>query len=173
MARFWIGVASAEHVRIGRAGGFMQLCHGKAAPLRRLRPGDGVAYYSPSECFGARDGLQAFTAIGAVRAGEAYLADMGGGFHPYRRDVTWWSADEVPIRPLLDELVLTAGKRSWGAVFRFGFVEVGLADFAVIAKAMRAEGGGLQRDLLDHAERALLFPEVPVSPGKVEEGAWA
>lgn len=32
----WIAVASAEHVRSGRAQGFMQVCHGKAAPLRRL-----------------------------------------------------------------------------------------------------------------------------------------
>lgn len=29
----------ADHVRIGRAGGFMQVNHGKAAPLRRVRPG--------------------------------------------------------------------------------------------------------------------------------------
>ena len=28
--------------------GFMQVSHGKAAPLRRIRPGDGVAYYSPT-----------------------------------------------------------------------------------------------------------------------------
>lgn len=31
----WIAVASAEHVRSGRSQGFMQVCHGKAAPLRR------------------------------------------------------------------------------------------------------------------------------------------
>jgi hypothetical protein len=29
----WIAVASAEHVRLGQAGGFMQVSHGKAAPL--------------------------------------------------------------------------------------------------------------------------------------------
>jgi hypothetical protein len=42
--RNWLAVASAEHVRIGRAEGFMQVCHGKAAPLRRLRPDDWVIY---------------------------------------------------------------------------------------------------------------------------------
>lgn len=47
MSRNWVAVASAEHVRIGRAAGFMQVCHGKAAPLRRIKPGDRVAYYSP------------------------------------------------------------------------------------------------------------------------------
>ncbi len=35
MHRAWIAVASAAHVRIGRAGGFMQINYGKAAPLRR------------------------------------------------------------------------------------------------------------------------------------------
>ena len=31
--RYWIGVACREHVGRGVAGGFAQLCHGKAAPL--------------------------------------------------------------------------------------------------------------------------------------------
>ncbi len=35
----WIAVASAGHVRLGRSGGFTQLCHGKTAPLRRIKPG--------------------------------------------------------------------------------------------------------------------------------------
>jgi hypothetical protein len=33
MARAWIAVA--EHVRIGRVAGFMQVCHGTCGPLRR------------------------------------------------------------------------------------------------------------------------------------------
>ena len=35
----WIAVASAEHVRRGRADGFMQVCHGKGGPLARIRAG--------------------------------------------------------------------------------------------------------------------------------------
>ncbi len=31
MSGCWIAVASAEHVRLGHAHGFMQICHGKAA----------------------------------------------------------------------------------------------------------------------------------------------
>ena len=34
MTKYWIAVASAEHVRRGNQGGFMQVNHGKAAPLR-------------------------------------------------------------------------------------------------------------------------------------------
>jgi hypothetical protein len=36
VTKYWIGVASRNHVRMGMAGGFCQLCHGKAAPMRRL-----------------------------------------------------------------------------------------------------------------------------------------
>jgi len=56
MTQYWIGVASAEHVRRGRAGGFMQLGHGKQAPLRRVKPGDRIVYYSrPSFSAGRTD----------------------------------------------------------------------------------------------------------------------
>ena len=65
MSRNWIAVASAEHVRIGRSKGFMQVCHGKAAPLGRIQPGDGVVYYSPTSVFRIGDQLQSFTAIGS------------------------------------------------------------------------------------------------------------
>lgn len=37
MTRYWIAVASAEHARRGKAG-FMQVNHGKEAPLRRVHP---------------------------------------------------------------------------------------------------------------------------------------
>jgi hypothetical protein len=134
----WIGVASANHVARGRAEGFMQVNHGKAAPLRRMQPGDIVAYYSPVEVFGTRSPLQAFTAIGRVREGEPYMGDMGGGFTPYRRDVAWLDSHRAPIAPLLQRLEFTAGKTNWGYPFRFGLVSVSAADMALIAGAMGA-----------------------------------
>ena len=134
----WIAVASAEHVRRGRAGGFMQVCHGKAAPLRRIRAGDRVVYYSPTDKFGAADGLKSFTAIGTVLAGEPYQFDMGGGFIPFRRDVSWWPAEEAPIQPLLNRLDLTAGVRNWGYPFRFGLFTVTDRDLDTIAATMGA-----------------------------------
>lgn len=138
MTGYWIAVASAEHVRLGLAGGFMQVCHGKAEPLRRIRAGDGVAYYSPAETFGGGERLQAFTAIGRVCDGEPYLADMGGGFRPSRRDVAWLAASEASIKPLLDRLELTSGRLNWGQPFRFGLVAVSAHDFTLIAQAMSA-----------------------------------
>lgn len=132
----WIAVASGDHVAIGRAGGFMQVNHGKAAPLRRMAPGDLVAYYSPVQVFRSTEPLRAFTAIGRLRPGEIYQGQMGGGFTPYRRDVDWLDARPAPIAPLLDLLEFTAGKRNWGYGFRFGLVPVSAADMGVIAAAM-------------------------------------
>ena len=137
-AQSWIAVASAEHVRRGRAEGFMQVCHGKCTPLNRIRPGDRVAYYSPSEVFRGSDKLQAFTAIGVVKDRRPYQADMGGGFHPYRRDVQWLSANEVRIAPLLPRLAFAGGARSWGYQLRFGLFGVSEDDMDLIAQAMHA-----------------------------------
>ncbi len=132
----WIAVAAAEHVRRGRQQGFMQVCHGKAAPLRRIRPGDRVVYYSPTATFGGRDRLQAFTAIGIVRDNEPYQYDMGGGFCPFRRDVEWLAAREAPIQPLLPVLDFSAGGRNWGYQLRFGLFTISERDMRIIAVAM-------------------------------------
>jgi len=114
----------------------MQVCHGKAAPLRRIKPGDGVVYYSPTITFKGNDRLQAFTAIGFVRQGEPYPFDMGGGFVPYRRDIDWLTAQETRIAPLLQDLGFTRGLTNWGYPFRFGIVKIDETDFGTIARAM-------------------------------------
>ena len=134
----WIAVASAEHVRIGRAQGFMQVCHGKGAPLRRISPGDWVAYYSPTESFGGNDPLKAFTAIGVVAPGAPYQAEMTDGFRPFRRNVRWARSVETPIRLLLEELSFSAGNKNWGYQLRFGLFEIERRDMRRIARAMNA-----------------------------------
>lgn len=115
--RNWIAVASAEHARRGRDHrplGFLQVGHGKHAPLKRLSAGDRVAYYSPATVFGGTDKLQSFVSIGIVQPGEPYEFDMGNGFVPWRRDVIYAASHEAPIAPLigvptLRRLVAAAG----------------------------------------------------------------
>lgn len=116
----------------------MQLCHGKAAPLRRIAAGDGMVYYSPSTQFRGSDRLQSFTAIGRVRAGDPYPFEMAPDFCPFRRDVDWWAGIETPIRPLLDNLAFSAGNPNWGYKLRFGIFEITAEDFKAIAGAMGA-----------------------------------
>ena len=135
VARAWLAVASADHVRRGRSEGFMQLCHGKSAPLRRISAGDGVVYYSPSLRMGEKDGFQSFTAIGHVRNDAVYQVDMLPGFSPFRRNVDWLETMEQPIRPLLEWLDFTADK-NWGYGLRFGLIELSVADFDFLVHVM-------------------------------------
>lgn len=141
MIRNWLAVASAEHVEIGRTAGFMQVSHGKASPLRRIQPGDRIVYYSPnrhytpSHAVRGKDQLQSFTAIGTVKPGTPYQADMGFGFRPYRRDVAWHEAEAAPLAAVKDVLAFTQDK-NWGYRLRQGVVEISDADMTIIADAM-------------------------------------
>ena len=137
----WIAVASADHVALGRAEGFMQVNHGKAAPLRRIRPGDRVIYYAPVGSYGGGERLQAFVAYGRVAPGEVYEGVMGGDFTPARRDVIWEAAQEAPIAPLLPLLSFTAGRVNWGQPFRWGLFGIDEGDADLIAQAMGVERG--------------------------------
>ena len=142
----WIAVASAEHARRGRdepAGGFMQVCHGKLAPIRRVKPGDRLAYYAPATTMGGGDRLQSFVSIGRVLAGEPYAFDMGGGFVPWRRDVRYVPAQEAPIQPLLDDFEFVEDRARWGAKFRFGLLRISDADMRLIAQAMQVPAQSL------------------------------
>jgi hypothetical protein len=141
MRKNWLAIASADHVAVGCAQGFMQICHGKVSPLKRVQPGDRVAYYSPNQRYSAshaqrgKDRLQAFTALGTVKDGAPYRADMGGGFQPFRRDVTWHEAEPMALALLQDRLAFTQEK-NWGYRLRQGLVEISEADMAIIAEAM-------------------------------------
>lgn len=136
--RYWIGVASRDHVGRGVAGGFAQLCHGKAAPLARLQPGDGLIYYSPREQFGADTPCQCFTAIGIVQPRPPYQVQLAPDFTPWRRDVQFVPATAAAIRPLLPALTFITDPAHWGYSFRFGQLQISAADFGLIAQAMGA-----------------------------------
>lgn len=136
-ANYWLGVASRDHVLRGVEDGFCQLGHGKEAPIRRLETGDWLAYYSPKNELGGGEPVRSFTAIGRIEPGDAYQADMDPSIHPWRRDVARKrAASEAPIRPLLETLELTKGRRSWGIVFRRSLIAVSETDFRIIAAAM-------------------------------------
>ena len=139
---YWIGVASREHVQRGVAEGFCQLGHGKHAPVKRLSPGDLIVYYSPRETLAGGEPVQAFTGIGEIRPGEAYLVAMTPTFSAYRRDVAWWPCREAAIAPLIAKLSFIKAPTRWGFPFRRGSFKVSGDDFKVIADAM-----GVQRSL--------------------------
>ena len=143
MNNYWIGVVSRAHVEIGVKGGFVQLNHGKKAPLQRMMAGDMLAMYSPRESYPDGPVLQAFTAIGTIESGEVYQVEMAPDFKPYRVDVEFSNCMDAPVKPLVEQLSFIRNKSHWGAAFRFGHLKVPEADFARIADAMRPmEGSG-------------------------------
>jgi predicted RNA-binding protein len=136
--RFFIGVASREHVLRGVRGGFAQFGHGKMVPAKRLAEGDWVIYYSPKERFSEPRPCQRFTALGKVIDDEAIQVEQAPGFAPWRRRIEYREVREVEIRPLLDDLSFIKDKSRWGAAFRFGLIEIPREDFMRIATRMVA-----------------------------------
>lgn len=136
MIKYWIAVASREHVKRGVHGGFMQVCHGKQAPLKRMKAGDWIIYYSPVDIFGTKEPLRKFTAVGKVTADEPYLFEMSKDFIPWRRNVSFVAAHEVAIESFIDKLSFIPNKQRWGFPFRRGFFEITKQDFNLIATNM-------------------------------------
>jgi hypothetical protein len=116
----------------------MQVNHGKAGPLNRIKPGDTIIYYSPTSEMGGGSKVRSFTAAGRVADKEPYAGEMGGDLVATRRDVDWFETKVAPIAPLLDDLEFTRGKKNWGYVLRFGVVKISDADRDIILATMKA-----------------------------------
>jgi hypothetical protein len=136
--RYWIGVVSLSHVQKGVSGGYAQVSHGKAAPLRRMRAGDWFIYYSPKTDMEHGQPLQQFTAIGRVKDDRVYEFAMSKDFVPFRRDVDYVTCKAAAIQPLIPGLSFIKDPARWGYPFRTGLLEIALKDFELIAKAMEA-----------------------------------
>ena len=137
--RYWITVVSKDHIANGVAGGFMQANHGKAGPLKRMKAGDWVIFYSPKQTFKGNEVCQAFTAIGQAADDEVYQHKMSEDFIPFRRNIRFYESSEIPIAPLIDDLNFIPNKTSWGYPFRFGFFEINQHDFELIKTEMLKE----------------------------------
>lgn len=133
---YWINVVSRDHVERGIKGGFTQANHGKPWALKKMKKGDWIIFYSPKTKFDGGEPLQAFTAICQVVDNEPYQAEMTPDFHPWRRDVSFKKAHEVPIKPLINDLNFIENKTQWGYKFRFGVIKIDEEDFNTIKKQM-------------------------------------
>jgi predicted RNA-binding protein len=134
--KYWIVVASKDHVNIGKKLGVVQANHGKASGLRRMSAGDYVIFYSSKNNFENKDPYKKFTAIAKVKEGDVYKGYMSSGSEPYRRDVEFIPSEEADIIPLIPKLTFIRKKESWGFVFRFGLFEIPKEDFETIARSM-------------------------------------
>jgi hypothetical protein len=141
----WLAVAHRDHVRRGVDQGIAQVNHGSKAGVAKLRPGDGLVYYSPKSTYPDGPALRTFTAIGRIADGDPWQAapvSMGsrGEVSPWRRRVEYLDgAIEAKIEPLLAVLELTRSTPNWGWLMRRGLLELTDGDFAVIAREMGAD----------------------------------
>lgn len=136
MPKYWILIASKNHVMQAVNGGFAQANHGKSHPLRRMNVGDGLIYYSPKLEHGSNLVCQSFTAIGQVTGESIYPFDMGDGFVPSRREVRYLQCKPASITPLINDLTFIKDKQRWGFIFRFGIIHIPPTDFKLIASQM-------------------------------------
>jgi len=134
--KYWIAAVSKEHTQRGVAGGFMQVCHGREAPLKRMQQGDYIIVYSSKIKMEGNEKCQAFTAIGKVKDEEIYPFRMSDHFVPFRRNISFYECKETPIHPLINVLEFIENKKSWGFPFRYGFFEIKEADFERISSQM-------------------------------------
>lgn len=130
---------SSVHVQIGVEGSFIQLNHGKRAPLQSFRAGDGLVMYSPRTEHPDGEPLQSFTAIGVIGSEGIYQVEINPEFKPFRIGVQFMPCQETPIRPMIEALSFIKSKTRWGAAFRFGQAKIPLEDFQLIARAMDCE----------------------------------
>jgi len=137
--KYWIIVASKDHVKTGIAEGIAQACHGKASPLRRMQKGDFVIYYSGKQTLGKPDKCQEFTALGKVMDDEIYQFQASEDFCPSRRNIDFLRSKDASILPLINDLNFIQNKKSWGYPFRFGFFEINQHDFNLISIQMLQE----------------------------------
>lgn len=134
--KYWIIVASKDHVKTGIAEGIAQACHGKSSPLRRMKKGDFVVYYSGKQTMGKPEKCQEFTALGKVKDDETYQVQVSEDFCPSRRNIEFFECADTSILPLINDLDFIQNKKSWGYPFRFGFFEINKRDFDLISSQM-------------------------------------
>ncbi|RKR11819.1 EVE domain-containing protein [Flavobacterium sp. 90] len=134
--KYWVATISKEHSQRAINGGFIQVCHGKEGPLKRMQKEDFILIYSSKITMEGNEKCQCFTALGKVVGDEVYSFQMTENFVPFRRNIQFIKADEVSILPLIENLEFIPNKKSWGYPFRYGFFEINENDFNFITSKM-------------------------------------
>ncbi len=138
---YFVGLADRFHVDMMRSDGVVVLGIRNDAGVRRVKPGDRVAYYSPKE---APDGppLRAFTGLAEVAGGGPFMWPKDEP-EIWARRADWLEhAVDVPIRVLLESLEFIRNPKNWGFYLRGSYREIGGGDHALISRAMMGGADG-------------------------------
>ena len=151
--KHWIAVVSRDHAQIAARSGFLQVNHGKAAPLRRTSTGDEVFIYCPRSGMRAGEVLKRveFRCVKVAEAGRiprviendtVYQVEQAPGFKPFRKDVRFDTGFQGISIGDVQGMELTANPH-WGMLARRGFFEISAARRGVAPRV--AEGAGVMR----------------------------
>ena len=140
--KFWLIVASRDHVKTGLENGFAQSCHGKKTWISKPKKGDKVVFYSSKIEFGntSKDNkLMKFTALGTFNSDEITTSEISEKTF-FRRAVDFEKIiQEIPIKNLLNKLEFIKNKDRWGIEVRNGMREIPKNDFLLIENLMLNE----------------------------------
>ncbi len=135
--KYFLAVASKDHVENGVTQGIAQAGHGRKDYMSKLSKGDWIIYYSSKDKFEEGKPYQKFTAIGKITDDEPYQPDTKNNFKPYRRNVDYKSCHEADIHPLIEHLGFIKNKKKWGFYLISGFKEISKDDFEIIKRSMK------------------------------------
>ena len=137
--KHWIAVISRDHAMIAVRSGFLQVCHGKAAPLRKTSAGDEVFIYCPRTGMGEGAVLRRVEYRCVVESDAVYQVAQAPDFKPFRKDARFDAEFRgIPIGDV-PGMELTAN-RHWGMLARRGFFEFGANDAALLRRAGAGPG---------------------------------
>ena len=111
--------------------------HGRHEAVKRVQPGDWLAYYSPRTVLKGGEEVRAFTAIGKIRRPRALRSRDGRGprrlaaRHRLREEGARGRRLSAPRRASFIK-----DRQHWGIFFHRSLFSVPRDDFALIAKAM-------------------------------------
>jgi hypothetical protein len=135
---YWLLSVSRDHVISARSLGIVQACHGRSGPVQRMKPGDGIVFYSARHQIKGKDLCQRFTGIATIQDGGAYQEIASESFRPWRRHAKFEEpAKEVDLRTVLPKLAcLHNGAVGWGQALRRGVIKIGESDWQILREAM-------------------------------------
>ncbi len=135
--KYWINTISRDHVMVGKKEDFVQAGPGKEAPLKKLQTDDYMIFYSPKTSLQNGKSVQAFTAVAKIKERDVYQVVVNENFQSYRKDAKYEHCQEVPIRPLIEQLKFITNKKHWGFRFRSRLFEINQHDFELIYRLMK------------------------------------
>ncbi|PLS38073.1 EVE domain-containing protein [Carnobacterium maltaromaticum] len=136
MIKYWIGVASKEHVLLGVNRGFCQLSHGKKAPLTRMKKGDKILYYAPKISMNTPNPYQKIVAVGTIADDSIYEFEMAPNFIPFRRNVLF---EKIEKEVTLQNLRKFPEWNQISSKLRFGHFEISQNLYQLIYDKLKNE----------------------------------